>query len=496
VTPPPPPLRRTRLGIPVTYQFSVRYLLHTGLLQRLGEAVQPVVLLSWSDDELRAQLEAAGAEVRPLPDGQMGGLYLRHRRVLDLMFQQLLDSPTTAIDWRRKDNVYPARTRLRRRARRAVESLPGHLPGGPDRMLARDARLLVIDTDVAAVERDLATLDLDAVLSVTPYHRREELLLRAAARCGLPLVASIISFDNPTSRPWIPVTFDRYLVWNRRNRQELVRAYPAVSADRVVVTGAPQFDFYANPRWRWSEQQWRTVLGLAEDRPVILFGGGPSVHVPNEPSFLAQIDDAIELGEVPGRPVVVFRRHPMEPQSTWESTLARCRHVVSDEPWPVRTGAVETSSAGVADIERLVSTLAHSAVHVSTASTMTVDGASFDRPQVGPAYDDTPGRAHHRQVSDMYRREHWLPIAASGGMAVAEDRDAMIRAIRRGFTHPGEGAEGRRRLLTEVISFTDGRATERVAAGVCDALGLPTPRSGSPGAPHPSDVADAGPPPR
>ncbi|MGI8939452.1 MAG: hypothetical protein ACR2JF_14825 [Iamia sp.] len=486
-------MSRLRLGIPVTYQFSVRYLLHTGLLSRLAEVADPVVLMGWDDEDLRRRLEAEGVEARALPQGEMGPGYLRHRRAVDLMFQQQLRSPTTAIDWYRRDAVYGTRTRLRRRARRLVEGTPGRLPGGRDRVLAKEARLLVSDTELARVARGLDDLRLDAVLSVTPYHRMEELFLRAAERAGLALVTSIISFDNPTSRPWIPVTFDRYLVWNANNRQELLRSYPELSPPQVEVTGAPQFDFYANPAWCWSEEEWREALGLSADRPVVLFGGGPSVHVPNEPAFLEVLDDAIERGEVPGRPVIVFRRHPMEAQSTWEPTLARCRHVVSDEPWAVEAGSEATSSARVADIERLVSTLAHSAVHVSTSSTLTVDGAWFDRPQVGPAFDDAPGRPHDRQVRTMYEREHWLPIAASGGMAIAHDRASLVRAVARGFTHPEEGAEGRRRILDEIITFTDGRATERVAAGVAQGLGVPAPRAGAPGAPHPTDAAPGAP---
>jgi hypothetical protein len=157
--------------------------------------------------------------------------------------------------------------------------------------------------------------------------------------------------------------------------------------------------------------------------------------------------------------------------------------VIMDEPWAVRTGDLTTSSATVDDIERLVSTLEHAQVHVNTSSTMTVDGAYFDRPQVGPAYDEG-GRAAERQVRDLYRREHWLPITASGGMDIAESRQAMVAAVRDGFAEPGARQEGRRRLVSEIITRRDGRATERVATGVAAELGAPRPTPGPPGAPH------------
>jgi hypothetical protein len=144
--------------------------------------------------------------------------------------------------------------------------LPALLPGGESRAFDLEKALLESDTEIGAVTAQMDALRLDGVLSVTPYHRQEDLALRAAERLGIPLVTSIISFDNTTCRPWIPVTFDRYLVWNAHNRDELVRAYPAVDAARIGITGAPQFDFYANPAWCWSEDTWRSSCSPAVPR--------------------------------------------------------------------------------------------------------------------------------------------------------------------------------------------------------------------------------------
>jgi hypothetical protein len=78
-----------------------------------------------------------------------------------------------------------------------------------------------------------------------------------------------------------------------------------------------------------------------------------------------------------------------------------------------------------------------------------------------------------------------LPITRSGGMDIAQSREAMVAAVRDGLLHPERRAPGRRRLLSEIITFTDGRATERVAAEVAAALGTAAPSVGPAGAPHP-----------
>jgi hypothetical protein len=474
---------RPRLAVPATYQFSIRYLVHTGLLARLTEFSDPVVLLSWDDPELIAALEAMGVEAHLLVSPQRSQAYLALRRRLDLLHERQLASPTSRIDWRRRDALRRPSSAVKHRIRRRLITTSFMVPGVADRAHTAEARLVRSETNLDEVGSQIDALHLDAVLSVTPYHQQEDLFLRSASLRSLPSLASMISFDNITTRGWIPVLFDRYLVWNHHNAAQIARAYPAVDHEQVVVTGAPQFDFYVGDEWRWSEDRWREELGLPADRPVILFAGGPEVIVPHEPSYLVDLDAAISRGEVPGDPILLFRRHPIEPIARWQPYLDRTRNVIMDEPWAVRTGDLTTSSATVDDIERLVSTLEHAQVHVNTSSTMTVDGAYFDRPQVGPAYDEG-GRAAERQVRDLYRREHWLPITASGGMDIAESRQAMVAAVRDGFAEPGARQEGRRRLVSEIITRRDGRATERVATGVAAELGAPRPTPGPPGAPH------------
>ena len=97
---------------------------------------------------------------------------------------------------------------------------------------------------------------------------------------------------------------------------------------------------------------------------------------------------------------------------------------------------------------------------------MTLDGAFFDRPQVGPAFDASPGRSFDRHARDLYRREHFVALCASGGLAVVHGPEELVATVRTYLEHPERDAEGRRRLLAEVATTTDGRSTERVADAI------------------------------
>jgi hypothetical protein len=98
---------------------------------------------------------------------------------------------------------------------------------------------------------------------------------------------------------------------------------------------------------------------------------------------------------------------------------------------------------------------------------MAIDGAVFDRPQVGPAYDDSPSRKYDLTCKELYLHEHFLPITRSGGIEIANSREELIRAIRLGLEDPGRLKDARKKLVREVCTYDDGRATERVAREVC-----------------------------
>ena len=462
------PSHRPRLIIPISLQFSVRYLLRTGLLRRIAEFCEPVMLLAWEDQELESELHEFG-EVYPLPKAQWGANYERVRALLNAWHLKAFKSPSTPIRERRADLERTFRERLSRKthlaARRALSSLPGAVPY----LRKKEVDLLWRETNLKVIAQTLEVLRADGAFCLTPCLQDEELVVRACAVNGIPTCTAIMSFDNLTTRGWIPMTFDAYLLWNRYNRDELYRGYPESRNKVVRLVGSPQFDFYWDLRYIWTEDEWRRRLNLPPHRPVILFGGGYFTCAPHEPQFLKHIDEAIEKGEIPGHPLVLFRRHPVDPIARWEPILRNTKHVVHDDPWVLGPGKMlGHTNVRNSDVAKLASTLYHTVAHVNVASTMSIDGSILDRPQVGPAYDESVGHKYHRSAFECYQQEHFLPILNSGGLAVARSRIELIEAIRCALLNPAARGSGRARLVKEVLTFNDGNCTQRVSDAVAE----------------------------
>ena len=322
---------------------------------------------------------------------------------------------------------------------------------------------------MAAFSEFLRERQIDSVLSLTPYHDQDALLLWAARELGVPTSISIISFDNPTTRERLVVRGEQICVWNRFNADELLRAYPDLEPERISVTGAPQFDLHHRTDLRLSRDEWCARLGLPEDRPIILYGAGPSQLVPGEASLVRQIDEAISDRRLPGDPFLLVRSHPTDAPQMWRRVDHELRHGAVAHPWqtgPDSYRAWPTED----DLALQMSSLAHSEVHVNVCSSMTLDGAMFDRPQVGPRFVPGASRVELRRVRGLYRQEHWAPIARSGGLATADDPVQLIGQIADGLTDPSARRRQRRRMVTDVLTFPDGGSTQRLVDRVTEGL--------------------------
>ncbi len=302
---------------------------------------------------------------------------------------------------------------------------------------------------------------IDAVLSLTPYHEQDALVLWAARSRGIRSTSSIISFDNATTREHLLVRSDEILVWNRYNAAELLRSYPDLDEDRVRLIGAPQFDLHQRSDLRIDRATWCEHLSLPLDRPIILYGAGPHQLVPGERHLIESIDASIHAGQVQGDPYLLVRRHPAEPSDDWTALGHRLRHGRVVDPW-VAGGRGGSSWPSHDDLVLQMSSLAHAEVHVNVCSSMTLDGAVFDRPQIGPTFAPGAARTELGRIRSLYRQEHWQPIAQSGGLALAVDQQQLRDELTLALRHPEARRDGRRRMVEDVLTFTDGRATARL----------------------------------
>jgi CDP-glycerol glycerophosphotransferase (TagB/SpsB family) len=456
-------MQKKRILIPISFSFSIRYIVRTGLIDEIKKFAHPVIILTWNQEDLISELNLQGVEVHLLPEIKRDDIYANHRRKVDYWFNHFMSkSPSKKIQQKFLAKQNTSQVKLVSRLREKYNIVKMYLPGAKEKLFAKEATILSKHTDYENVIKWVQNLNADTVFTVTPFHAQEDIFLRACKSIGLKMLTAILSFDNITKRGWIPVEYDVYMVWNKYNFNELKRIYPYTNKKKIVITGAPQFDFYWNKNYLLPITEWKKNVGIPLDnqRKIILYAGGPKSLFPNEPQYLKHIDEAITEGKIIGNPIVLFRCHPVDEVERWKKYLGNSSNVIFDISW---TGDKNLLLANVtdADIAKLCSTLAYTDVHINLCSTMTVDGSAFSKPQIGPAYDDVlPVSA--KLLKNMYWQEHFLPIIKTAGIKLAESKQQLIDYINQALDNPQDMIIAADKIINEIITFSDGQSTSRV----------------------------------
>lgn len=456
-------MSKPRLLIPLVRHFVVRYLVRTGLLQQISEYAEPIVLIGWDDEILQREMEELGATVLRLPEVEQSRSFRYLIRQIDFLHNDVKNTTVLKYYNRPMNMTASYWTRFKQTMRSTYLKSLLMLPGYQAQLYEREEQMLSDETNIDVFIKLIADCKPDALYSITPYLRQEYLLIQAAKRAKLPMAASLLSFDNILSQGRFPAIFNSYFLWNQFNVKELYRAYPEAKDSDVVVAGAPQFDFYWRPEYIWSEEVWRAKLNIPPGRPVLLIGANSARYVPREEDWVKQLDDAIEAGYFPNKPIILLRRHPYDESPRWANVVKTTKHVIYDEPWALGSQKADAINVTVEDIQKLASSLAHSSVHINTASTMAIDGAIFDKPLVGPAYDDRPDKRYDKTTRNLYFAEHYLGITHSGGLTRVFSREELLREVKEGLLNPSKHREGRKKIVLDLISYDDGQSTQRVS---------------------------------
>jgi hypothetical protein len=432
------------------------------LLDQIKEFATPVIVLNWDDDELKKELEINGISVYYLPKKKIGLNYYRTKQQLSVWHFNNIKSPTTQIDKNRLDLLKPRNRKIIGDVKQFIYSSITNFHPYLNYLLDLERKHLVEDTNIKEYQSLVKKIKPDLVFCLTPYFQEEEFLLRAAEIESIPLITSIISFDNLTTRGWISTKFEEYYLWNKYNESELKRIYPETTNKPIKIVGAPQFDFYYDDNYLWPESEWRHSLKIPTDAPVILFGAGPINITPHEPLILQELDKAITDKKIRNDPIILFRRHPVEPIDRWKTILENSKNIIIDEPWKNGKETPGKTNIFLNDIQKLCTTLKYCNVHINTSSTMTIDGAIYDKPQIGPGFSIE--KKFKKIAYDLYLREHFLPITNSGGLDIPKSLEECITMINNAFENPKRKQIERKNIIHEIATYDDGKSTMRVAS--------------------------------
>lgn len=306
-----------------------------------------------------------------------------------------------------------------------------------------------------------------ALLAMGTFRYEEPAITAAAKTLGIPTLAFVTSWDNPSTKHRMVFRYDGYAVWSQEMKAQMHDFFPHSRHVPIYVVGAPQFDVFYQSQFEQTRAEFCHENQLDPALPIVLYALGSPNLIP-EMTAVRCIADHIAQGKL-GQTQFLLRPHPLHDKGQELDALRgfHPRVVVQDTGQRGLHRSARTQND--AQIRQWVNTFRHSDVIVNLSSTAAIDGALFDKPIVNLDFDPEPGQHKQALVKDInHLWTHFKPVAESGGLWLVNNLAEMIEAIRTYLLQPELHREPRRKMAEFVVKFMDGDSGTRLAEALLD----------------------------
>lgn len=309
----------------------------------------------------------------------------------------------------------------------------------------------------------------DAVVLPHLFDDVEIALLRESRRREITTVGFINSWDKLTGRASIRLLPDSLIVFNDIVKAEAV-GHADMPADKISVCGIPQYDHYVTGAPS-SRETFCREHHLDPGRPIVLFAPMGSAFSDSDWEVIDLLRSMIGPGTLLPDAQLFVRFQPNDFFD--EREIAKRPWLMYDYPG-IRYGTERGGDwdMNFEELAVLKDTLAHTALLVCYASSMSVDAAVFDKPVINIDFEVKPARRLKESPTQFYQMEHYRNALNSGGIRMVQNKAELADWIRRYLADPSLDREGRRRLIREQCGALDGKAGERIATTILAASGV------------------------
>jgi hypothetical protein len=195
--------------------------------------------------------------------------------------------------------------------------------------------------------------------------------IQAARALDIPTMAIVLSWDNLTTKGTFHIIPDAVLVWNDVLVNEAADFHD-VPHDKLLVTGAPVFDFWFEMKPKLDYASFCDIVGINADQPFVLYLCSSKYISGDETAFVKEFAKALGGGEGTQRVKVLVRPHPLNSE-IWNGIEGESIAV-----WPRSAFWVDTPQAK----QDYYHSIYHSRAVIGVNTSAIIEAAILDRPCV------------------------------------------------------------------------------------------------------------------
>lgn len=252
----------------------------------------------------------------------------------------------------------------------------------------------------------------------------------AAQDLGIPTACFIFSWDNlPKATKVIDTDF--YLVWSEYMKEELIKYYPYISAEQVVVTGTPQFEVHFNKKYRVDREEFFKSLNLDKETEYLCFSGDDLTTSPGDHFYLSDVAEAVEkLNSDGGNIGIIFRRSPVDFSDRYDRVLKKFGHIITEvkPKWNKKGENWNEVLPEEEDLKLQTNIISHTFMVINLGSSMIFDYASYKKPCAFINYDPD-GVEMGKDVGVIYNYVHFRSMPDSKAVLWINNKDEIAGVI-------------------------------------------------------------------
>ncbi|MDT0645321.1 UDP-glycosyltransferase [Zunongwangia sp. F260] len=289
--------------------------------------------------------------------------------------------------------------------------------------------------------------------------------LTAAKDLGIPTSTFIFSWDNLPKATMV-VESDFYFVWSDHMKQELLKYYPHITSEQILITGSPQFEHHYDknlikPRITFFEEN---NIDLYKD--YICFSGDDITTSPDDAQYLQDVAESIKnlnkkrdikLG-------ILFRRCPVDFSDRYDKVLEKYKGIIVPvaPKWNKIGNNWNTVLPNPEDLGLQINTILHSKAVVNLGSSMVFDFAIFGKPCLFIAYNVDQKRVENWSVEKVYDFVHLRNIPTGNEVVWLKSKEDIGSQIETVLQNPEKTVAAAKNWF-EKINFPPGaKASERI----------------------------------
>lgn len=287
-------------------------------------------------------------------------------------------------------------------------------------------------------------------------------IMKEAEKRGIPTVAMPKGWDNVTKLLYRFMP-DILIVHNERMKKEAARIQ-RIPPSRFRVTGFPQFDWYKRRDILVSRDTFCERYGLDPNKKIIFFGS-EGRWAPGDENIISLLVQWINTpGILAENAQLIVRPHFTDVKSGRLMRFKGLPNTVIDDNFSISDFFGDNWDPGVEETKLFTNLIYHCDVLITVASTLTLDGACFDKPLINVAFKALVHPKTGWDISPLlYAQDHYDWVFETNAVDYVTSETELLQSVNAYLENPTLKRAERMRLVRTMCYKVDGKSSERLA---------------------------------